>query len=139
MPPRLLLTFLAALAIALAVGVASVRSHPGVRRTAVVAFPFAPGLRQRAPVTYLGVDAGTVQRIDLSTGRVVVTLGLRRADVVLRVGDTARLRTIGLFGDGVVDLAPGPRTARVLGAGDTLVGVAPAPPPPPGTTAPPPR
>ena len=121
MPTRLLLTLLTALALVAAIAVASVRMHPSARRRVVVVLPTAPGLREGGPVTYLGVAAGQVERIDLSTGRVVVTLGIARPDVVLRAGDVVRLRTAGLLGDRVVDITPGPASARALAAGDTLV------------------
>jgi phospholipid/cholesterol/gamma-HCH transport system substrate-binding protein len=121
MPPRLTLTLATALAIVIAIAVASVRMNPSSRRHVVVVLPSAPGLRQGSAMTYLGVEAGRVESIDLSTGRVVARLGISRSDVTLRAGDAIRLGAVGLFGDQVVDVTPGPRSARALGDGDTLV------------------
>jgi ABC-type transporter Mla subunit MlaD len=121
MPARLGLTIATAVALLVVLAVVSVRSNAPGRREVVVALPSAPGLREGSPVTYLGVDAGAVKRIDLSTGRAVVTLGIRRSDVVLRADDVVRLRIVGLLGDEVVDIMPGPRSARLVTARDTLV------------------
>ena len=121
MPARLGLTLVAALAIVAAVGVASVRMNSAVQRDVVFVLPRAPGLREGSPVTYLGVAAGEVRRVDLSTGRVVATVGIHRQDVALCAGDVVRLRAVGLLGEAAVDVTPGPPSARVLAAGDTLV------------------
>jgi len=122
MPPRLTLTLATALAIVIAIAVASARMAPTTtQRRIVVVMPEAPGLVEGGSVTYLGVNAGRVERIDLSTGRVVATLVIARKDVVPRAGDVVRLRANGLFGDQIVDITPGPRTARALADGDTLV------------------
>jgi len=120
-PTRLLLTLATALAIVVAIAVASVRMNPSSRRHVVVVLPSAPGLREGSAVTYLGVEAGRVERIDLGTGRVVARIGISRSDVALRAGDVIRLGSVGLFGDQIVDVMPGPRSARALGEGDTLV------------------
>ena len=123
MTRRLALTLLAAAALLAAVGVAAFRDRSSSRLTAV--FPSAGGLREGAPVTYLGVQVGLVEAIDLRSGRVVATLHVRRRDVVLRARDSVRLRTMGLLGgDAAVDITPGPRDAPPLGAQDTLFGEA---------------
>ena len=122
MPPRLTLTLATALAIVFPIAVASARMAPTTtQRRVVVVMPEAPGLVEGGPVTYLGVNAGRVEHIDLGTGRVVATLVIARKDVVPRAGDVVRLRPNGLFGDQIVDITPGPRTARALVDGDTLV------------------
>jgi ABC-type transporter Mla subunit MlaD len=120
---RLGLTISAAVALLVVLAVVSVRTRgPSGRDAVVVVLPSAPGgLREGDAVTYLGIEAGTIRHIDLSTGRVVLTLALGREDVVLRAADTVRLRTRGLFGDNVVDVTPGPRSAPVVGPGDTIV------------------
>ena len=119
MTRRLALTLLAAAAIVLAALIASVRGRGASREFSVV-FPSASGLREGALVSYLGVTVGEVGPIDLSSGRVVARLRIRRRDVVLRSGDEARLRTMGLLGDAAVEITPGPRDAHALEPGDTL-------------------
>jgi ABC-type transporter Mla subunit MlaD len=84
--------------------------------------PEAPQLRDGALVTYLGVPVGTVRKMDLSSGRVVLTLGIQRSDVVLRQGDSVRIHTQGLLGDKVVDIVASKDRRPVLAAHDTLFG-----------------
>ena len=121
MTRRLALTLAAAGEIALAVLVASVRGRSGTREFSVV-FPSASGLREGALVSYLGVAVGEVGPIDLSSGRVVARIRIRRRDVSLRAGDDVRLRTMGLLGDATVEIMPGLRDAALLEPGDTLFG-----------------
>jgi ABC-type transporter Mla subunit MlaD len=121
MTRRLALTLAAAGAITLAVLVASVRGRGGTREFSAV-FPSASGLHEGALVTYLGVAVGEVGPIDLSSGRVVARLRIRRHDVTLRAADEVRLRTMGLLGDAAVDITPGLRDAVLLEPGDTLFG-----------------
>jgi ABC-type transporter Mla subunit MlaD len=82
----------------------------------------APQLRDGALVTYLGVPVGTVRSMDLSTGRVVLTLGIQRSDVLLRQGDSVRIHTQGLLGDKVVDIVASRGRRPLLAAHDTLFG-----------------
>ena len=82
----------------------------------------APQLRDGALVTYLGVPVGTVRGMDLSSGRVVLTLGIQRSDVVLRQGDSVRIHTQGLLGDKVVDIVVSKGRRPLLAAHDTLFG-----------------
>ena len=120
MTRRLSLTFLAVAAVAALVVVAAVRARRG--REVLVVFSSAGGLREGAPVTYLGADVGQVARIESGPGRAVVRLRIRRRDIVLRRGDEPRLRTMGLLGDAAVDIRPGPLDAARLERGDTLRG-----------------
>lgn len=117
---RLFLTLLVAAGIIAAVFVAAVHDRRG--RPVVAVLDYGGGLREGASVAYAGVPAGEVERIDLSSGRVVLRLWLRRPDVVLRTGDTVQLRTLGLLGDRIVNIRPGPRSAPPLGPHDTLRG-----------------
>jgi ABC-type transporter Mla subunit MlaD len=109
-----------AAAVAALVVVAAVRARRG--REVLVVFPSASGLREGAPVTYLGADVGTVGHVERSAGQAVVRLRIRRRDVVLRKGDEPRLRTMGLLGDAAIDIRPGPLEAARLERGDTLHG-----------------
>ena len=123
MTRRLSLTLIAAAAVAALVVVAAVRARRG--REVLALFPSANGLREGAPVSYLGANVGTVGRIEQGAegvGGVVVHLRIRRRDIVLRKGDEPRLRTMGLLGDAAVDIRPGPLDAARLVRGDTLRG-----------------
>lgn len=82
----------------------------------------APQLRNGAMVTYLGVPVGSVRSMDLSSGRVVLTLGIQRSDVILRQGDSVRIHTQGLLGDKVVDIVASKGRRPLLTAHDTLFG-----------------
>ncbi|HVE79056.1 MAG TPA: MlaD family protein [Gemmatimonadaceae bacterium] len=121
MTVRLFLMLLVAAATIVAVLIAAVRDRRG--RAVIAVLEYGGGLREGAGVAYAGVPAGQVERIDLSSGRVVLRLWLRRPDVVLRTGDSVQLRTLGPVGDRIVDIRPGPRSAPPLGPGDTLRGV----------------
>jgi len=124
MTRRLSLTLLAAAALAALVVAVAVRARR-VREVLAV-FPSASGLREGAPVTYLGADVGTVGGIERArgstAGAAVVHLRIRRRDLVLRTGDEPRLRTMGLLGDAAIDIRPGPLDAPRLERGDTLRG-----------------
>lgn len=122
MTTRLLLTLLAAAAIAIVAIGAAVRDRVSGRDVLAV-FATAGGLREGGPVSYLGVHAGSIRHIDLSSGRVVVTMRLFRSDVVLRRDDSVRVRVSGLMSEPGLDIIAGPRRAPLLGAADTLHGV----------------
>ncbi|HET7458900.1 MAG TPA: MlaD family protein [Gemmatimonadaceae bacterium] len=124
MSPRLLATLVAAVAIAATAMFLMVPRRPA-QRTVVAVFPAAPELREGTRVTYLGVEAGTVTRIALEPRRVMATLSIARPDVVLHVGDSVRLRTMGFFGDQVVDIVPiGRPESPLLSDRDSLFGPA---------------
>jgi len=91
----------------------------------VVVLPRADGLREGASVTYSGLLVGRVERLRVVDGRVVANIELQRDDAELRLADTIRLRTLGLLGDKVLDITPGPRTAPRVRATDTLVALRP--------------
>ncbi|MFN2400248.1 MAG: MlaD family protein [Gemmatimonadaceae bacterium] len=118
---RLILILLVAVGAVTALGIASAKNRGGGQKVVVV-LPYGSGIREGGSVTYLGIDAGNIERIDLSTGRVVLTLRLRRSDFTLRTSDSVRLRTTGLLGERIVDIKPGHRESPVLGSQDTLYG-----------------
>src|SRR5215217_1762736 len=89
--------------------------RPVMRVTAVV--PAAAGVREGVPVFYRGIDVGRVGRIALADSAVKITLEIARADVPLRASDTVAFATLGLFGDKVVDLRPGPLDAPKVADG----------------------
>jgi phospholipid/cholesterol/gamma-HCH transport system substrate-binding protein len=120
MPPRLILTLAVAAAIAIAAFVVAAPPRPGAGREFFVVLPSAIGLRQGASVTYLGLDVGVVRRIELVDRHIVVAFTVRRPDVDVRASDSVRLRTLGLLGDKVIDITPGPVGAPPARAGDTL-------------------
>ena len=95
----------------------------GPRRSAIVAMPRADGIREGAGVTYLGVRVGEVERLVIDDRRIVLHLLIQRPDVELRRGDSVRIATLGLLGDRVLELVPGPAGAPLLGPGDTLTAV----------------
>jgi ABC-type transporter Mla subunit MlaD len=97
------------------------RDVRGPIRRAVVALPRADGIRERASVTYVGVPIGQVERLVIDDRRVVAHLVIHRADVELRRSDSIRIATLGIFGDRILELIPGPRTAPPFREGDTLL------------------
>ena len=99
------------------------RDVRGPRRSAIVAIPRADGIREGASVTYLGVRVGEVERLVIDDRRIVLHLAILRSDVELRRGDSVRIATLGLLGDRVLELVPGPASAALLGLGDTLTAV----------------
>ncbi len=98
------------------------------KRYELVAFmPSANGLRQGGSVTVAGQLVGTVKEIEFLPVDYDTTRNLRivaLVDVAVREqirGDSeARLRTMGLLGDKVLDIAPGTPGFPVLEPGDTI-------------------
>jgi phospholipid/cholesterol/gamma-HCH transport system substrate-binding protein len=93
----------------------------------VVYLPSANGLRQGGSVTLAGQLIGTVKDIDFLPVDFDTTRNLKviaRVDRSVREqirGDSeARLRTMGLLGDKVLDISPGTPRYTVLSAGDTI-------------------
>ena len=80
----------------------------------------APGLRDGATVVFRGVAVGTVKDITAMPEGVQLTLALDRSDVPLRQRDGARVKSLGILGDVVVELVPGPSSAPPLAAGMIL-------------------
>jgi len=93
----------------------------------IVYLPSANGLREGGSVTLAGQLVGTVKKIEFLPVDYDTTRNLR---VVMRVDRTlseqirkdsqARLRTMGLLGDKVLDISPGTPRYAVLKAGDTI-------------------
>lgn len=93
----------------------------------VVFMPNANGLRQGGSVTLAGQLVGTVKDIEFLPVDYDTTRNLRiiaRVDrsvrEQIRRDSEARLRTMGLLGDKVLDISPGTPAFPVLEAGDTL-------------------
>jgi phospholipid/cholesterol/gamma-HCH transport system substrate-binding protein len=93
----------------------------------VVFLPEANGLRQGGSVTLAGQLVGTVKEIeflpvDFDTTRNlrVVTRVDRGVREQIRRDSEARLRTMGLLGDKVLDISPGTPKFAVLEPGDTI-------------------
>lgn len=97
-------------------------------RYSLVAFlPNANGLRVGASVLIAGKLAGTVQQIDFlpvdrdTTRNLHLVLSLDEANQAqVRANSTARIRTVGLLGDKVIDITPGTADYQVLAEGDTI-------------------
>lgn len=97
-------------------------------RYALVAFlPNANGLRVGASVLVAGKLAGTVQSIEFlpvdrdTTRNLVLALALDERDQAqVRANSTARIRTVGLLGDKVIDISPGTAEYQMLQDGDTI-------------------
>ena len=97
------------------------------RYTLVALLPSANGLRVGGSVTVAGQLAGTVSAIeflapDADTSRNLrVTVEIDQAlQPQVREDSKARLRTLGLLGDKVLDISPGTPRFAVLPANDTL-------------------
>jgi phospholipid/cholesterol/gamma-HCH transport system substrate-binding protein len=93
----------------------------------VVYLPAASGLREGGSVTLAGQLVGTVKRIEFLPVDYDTTRNLRviaRIDESLRSqirkDSQARLRTMGLLGDKVLDISPGTPRFSVLNPGDTI-------------------
>src|SRR5688500_3741743 len=93
----------------------------------VVFLPAANGLRVGGSVTLAGQLVGTVKEIEFLPVDFDTTRNLRvvtRIDRALREqirrDSEARLRTMGLLGDKVLDISPGTPKFAVLDQGDTL-------------------
>lgn len=97
------------------------------RYTLIAFLESAGGLRVGGSVAIAGQLAGTVRRIeflepDADTARnlrVVMEID-RSLQSQIRENSTARLRTLGLLGDKIIDITPGTVPHAVLEEGDTL-------------------
>src|SRR5687768_746998 len=74
-------------------------------------FDAAPGLEAGQAVNYRGVAVGEVRKVSFTAAGVRAELAIERADAPVRSADTAILRTVGVFGDPVIDIVPGPASA----------------------------
>ena len=97
------------------------------RYTLVALLPSANGLRVGGSVTVAGQLAGTVSAIDFLTPDADTMRNLRvevEIDQALqqqvREDSRARIRTLGLLGDKIVDISPGTPRFAVLPANDTI-------------------
>lgn len=98
------------------------------RRYELITFlPSAPGLREGGSVTLAGQLVGTVKKIDFlpvdfDTSRtLMITMRVDRSlREQIRRDSEARLRTMGLLGDKVLDISPGTPQFAVLEPGDTV-------------------
>ena len=87
----------------------------------------ANGLREGGQVTIAGQIAGAVQSIEFLPPDADTTRNLRvvfeideRLKPQVRADSKARLRTLGLLGDKILDISPGTPRFAVLEAGDTV-------------------
>jgi phospholipid/cholesterol/gamma-HCH transport system substrate-binding protein len=101
-----------AVGVAVAIVAAGWRGERTVQR-ARTTLSHAEGLREGARVTYRGVEVGTVKRLTFESTGIGAELHLHR-EVPIRMADSVALRTMGLLGDRVLDIAPGPSTAPLL-------------------------
>jgi phospholipid/cholesterol/gamma-HCH transport system substrate-binding protein len=93
----------------------------------VALLPSAAGLREGGSVTVAGQLAGIVKRIEFlppdgdTTRNLKVTVEIdQQIQPQIREDSEAKLRTMGLLGDKVLDIRPGTPRAAVLQAGDTV-------------------
>lgn len=93
----------------------------------VVFMPAANGLREGGSVTLAGQLVGTVKDIEFlpvdfdTTRNLRITASVdRRLREQIRQDSEARLRTMGLLGDKVLDISPGTPRFAVLEPGDTI-------------------
>jgi len=98
------------------------------RRYELVTFlPNANGLRQGGSVTVAGQLAGYVDRVDLlppggdTTQHIRIVMALdARLRPQIRGDSRARLKSLGLLGDKIIDISPGTLRYTMLSPGDTL-------------------
>src|SRR6185503_7174346 len=93
----------------------------------IVYLPSANGLRQGGSVTLAGQLVGTVKTIEFlpvdydTTRNLRVQLRIERSlREQIRKNSEARLRTMGLLGDKVLDISPGTPRFPILNNGDTI-------------------
>lgn len=101
----------------------------GTRYRLITLMESAAGLVRGAPVQVAGQNVGQVDRVEFirpedrrpSGEAVAVWLGVNvSVRDQIRADSRARVRTQGLLGDRLIDIAPGSADARVLEDGDTL-------------------
>jgi ABC-type transporter Mla subunit MlaD len=111
--PRI--SVLAALTATLALGCS--RKHENIVH---VIAEQAPGLKRSSRVQFRGVDIGLVKEVYFTPGGVRIDLLIDRNDVPIRTQDTVRIKSVGAFGEQVVDIQPGVQTAPLIAHGATL-------------------
>lgn len=87
----------------------------------------ANGLREGGSVAVAGQIAGTVRKIEFlpvdtdTTRNLIVTISINESlREHVRENSTARLRTLGLLGDKIMDINPGTPPSPILQPGDTI-------------------
>ena len=119
MPGRLLIILVVALSILVGASLSLTRGRVGAIHV-VAALGEAPGIRQGTRVDFRGLDVGTVEDIALKDSMVILELRITRTDIPLRNTDRVTVRTMGLLGDGFIEIISGRATGRPWKAGDTL-------------------
>jgi ABC-type transporter Mla subunit MlaD len=88
------------------------------------ALPSAAGLKERAPITFKGIQVGYITNLRLASGEagpVVATGHITDANMRLFKGDTARVITVGLFADPQIEILRASDSGPELPAGSTVV------------------
>jgi ABC-type transporter Mla subunit MlaD len=94
-------------------------------RTVYADVPAAGSLKEGAPVKFRGIDIGLVRKLTLLRSGVRLELLIQRPDAPLQINDRVAVRPTGTFADEVVEIVPGPASARPLRDRDSLQSVPP--------------
>ncbi|MFA5072493.1 MAG: MlaD family protein [Nitrospirota bacterium] len=104
--------------------VGSIKTLFTPQATIYASFTDVKGLRAGAPVSFAGVNIGSVKSLDFNGGKITATLGIERSALVyIKKDSEASIQTLGLLGDKYVDISPGSRQADKVKSGDEIAGL----------------
>ena len=118
MTGRLLALVLVSIAAVTSAVVLVSRRTPEPRLIAIL--PPVQGLSEGAPVSYLGIEIGKIERLHIDRRPVVAELRITRPDAALRRSDIIRYQTRPLFGGTGLEVVQGRAPAPALRDGDTI-------------------
>jgi phospholipid/cholesterol/gamma-HCH transport system substrate-binding protein len=87
-----------------------------------VVFPSVAGVDEKSRVKIAGVDAGTIERIEIAEGKARLTIRLNLG-MVIRKDSKASIKGLGLLGEKYLELTPGSPDQPTLQEGDTITNV----------------
>lgn len=93
-------------------------------------FKFVNGVKIGAPIRFAGVDVGAVKQIKFDTEKgdtKIRIVGWIKKGARMPIDSTIWINTLGLLGEKYVEIIPGENYSRLMGPGESMVGVDPIP------------
>lgn len=85
-------------------------------------FTSVAGIDEKSKVKIAGVDAGTIEKIEISEGKARLTIRLN-SGIIIRKDSKASIKGIGLLGEKFLEINPGSLDQLPLKEGDTIIQV----------------
>lgn len=85
-------------------------------------FPSVAGIDEKSTVKIVGVEAGKIEKIEISEGKAKLTIRLNPG-IIIRKDSKAFIRGVGLLGEKYLEITPGSPEQPALKEGDTITEV----------------